>query len=472
MTTKQQELLHLSAAEVVMKIRDQQITAVDYAKAVIAQAEKWKHLNAFITFSPDQLLRDARRVDQKIERGEKVGLLAGLPFVVKDCINTADYPTTSGTPSLAGFRPRQNASAVQRLLNADAIVAGKTNLHEICYGITSNNFFTGAVRNPYDQNMIAGGSSGGTGAAVGARIGVVGLGADTGGSIRIPAAHCGVAGLRPTVGRWPSGGMLPASPTRETIGPIGRSVKDVALLDMIATGEVSVKLSSLKGVRLGVPKTSFWKDLDVETQKVADATLDKLRAAGVELIDVDMDEIMALDEKCGMVIAVFETPIAMSSYLISSDAGVTYEEVIDQVKSPDVRAVTSKTMTISREKYRAAMEDRAQMQLLYAQTWEKYGVAAVIFPTTPLPPRPIGQDQTVELNGKKVPTFPTYIRNTSPGSVAGVPGLTLPIGLTSSGLPVGLEIDSPAWHDRELLGIGLAIEKLLPRLPDPELNKE
>jgi mandelamide amidase len=129
-------------------------------------------------------------------------------------------------------------------------------------------------------------------------------------------------------------------------------------------------------------------------------------------------------------------------------------------------------MSITREEYKDAMEARARMQLLYAQTWEKYDIAAVIFPTTPLPPRPIGQEETVELNGKQVPTFSTYVRNTGPGSVAGVPGLSLPMGLTKSGLPVGLEVDGPAWRDRELLGVALVIEKVLPSIPMPVLGKK
>lgn len=461
--------LQLSASEITAGIRSRRLTAVAYAKALIAQAEKWKALNAFITFDPERLIADARQVDKRIAAGEKVGPLAGLPLLVKDIIDTAEYPTTSGTPALRGYRPKRNAPALQRMLDAGAIVAGKTNLHEFAYGITSNNFYTGAVHNPYNLDVIPGGSSGGTAAAIAAGIGVAGLGTDTGGSCRIPAGLCGIAGLRTTLGRWPMGGHAPASHSRDVIGPIGRTVADLALLDTVVTGEPLAKAAPLRGVRLGVPR-SDWTDLDPETRTVAEAALTTLQKAGVELVQVDIQDIVALDQENGFPVALFETSLDVPTYLIAGDTGVTFEELVAGIVSPAVAGILSQIPSISLDTYRAALKARAKAQSLYAACWEKNNIAALVFPTTPLPARPIGQEDTVELNGRQVPTFPTYIRNTAPASLTGLPGLSIPIGLTKFGLPVGLEFDGPAWHDRRILNLGLAAERLFPPLPPPALG--
>jgi mandelamide amidase len=456
-------LLQLNTKEVLARIRSGKLSATDYAKALIAQAEAWQSLNAFITFRPEQLLKDAREVDRRLAKGEKLGPLAGLPIIVKDCIDTDDYPTTSGTPSLKAYQPRENAPVVQRLLDAGAIVAGKANMHELAYGTTSNNFYTGPVHNPYDPTMISGGSSGGPAAALAVGIGTVGLGTDTGGSIRIPSALCGIAGLRPTYARWPAAGMMPAVHTRDVIGPLGRTVADLALIDAIITGEPQAKAATLRGTRIGIPH-ECWIDLDPQVEAVAKQALKTLRKAGVEFVDVDLSEIVAIDREYGFTIVGFETPIDMPVYLTAGDAGVTYEELLDQIVSPPVKSVIPHTLSVTSDEYRTALVARARMQSLYAACWKQYNISALAFPTTVVPARPIGHDDTMELNGNQVPTFPTYIRNTSPASVAGIPGLTLPAGMTTAGLPVGLELDGPAWDDVRLLGLGLAIEKCLPPL--------
>jgi Asp-tRNA(Asn)/Glu-tRNA(Gln) amidotransferase A subunit family amidase len=389
---------------------------------------------------------------------------------VKDCIDTAAYPTTSGTPKLDHYQPNRNAVVVQRLLDAGAIIAGKANMHELAYGITSNNAHTGAVRNPYDLELIPGGSSGGSAAAVAAGIANAGLGTDTGGSIRIPAALCGIAGLRTTLGRWPVDGMMPASHSRDVIGPFGRSVSDLALIDSVISGEPLVKKHSLKGLRLGVPRSTAWEDLDPATAALAEAALVTLQKAGVTLVDIDMRDIFSLDQQHGFPIALFETLLDIPPYLIAGETGVSYDDLIAGVTSPAVKAVISQAPSIPYEVYREALAGRARMRAAYAILWKKHDIAGIIFPTTPMPARPIGQEETVELNGRQVPTFPTYIRNTGPGSTAEIPGLSLPIGLTPAGLPVGLELDGPSWSDRQLLGIGLSIERLFDPLPQPTIR--
>ena len=191
----------LSAVEAVARMRAGDLSAERYAEALLARCKAGESLNAFITLEPAQVLEAARAADQRRAAGAHLGLLHGLPVPIKDSINTREYRTTGGTPALREFRPALNAPIVEQLVRAGAIVLGKTNLHELSFGWTSNNLAYGAVHNPYDPTRIPGGSSGGTGAAIAARMAPLGVAEDTEGSIRVPAALCGVKGFRPTTRR-------------------------------------------------------------------------------------------------------------------------------------------------------------------------------------------------------------------------------------------------------------------------------
>ncbi len=227
--------LTISAAAAALRRRE--MTALAYADALLAQAEKAAKLNAFIHFDADQVRAAARAADaQRLAGAATLGALHGVPLALKDNLDTVDMPTTGGTPGLKGHRPKRNAAVVQKLLDAGAIAFGKANLHELAYGISNNNAGFGAARNPYDPSRIPGGSSGGVGAAVGARIVPGGIGSDTGGSVRVPAALCGIVGFRPSTGRWSQSGVVPISHTRDTPGPMTRSVADCVLLDGVVTG--------------------------------------------------------------------------------------------------------------------------------------------------------------------------------------------------------------------------------------------
>src|SRR5712675_95135 len=281
-----------TSAEIVADIRTGKMTAVSAVQAALERAEKFKNLSAFIILNRDGALAAAAQVDA----GEKRGALAGLPIVVKDNINTADMPTSGGTPALRHGRPTKNAPSLQKLLDAGAIIIGKTNMHELAFRITSTNLssFAGPVKNPYDKTRIPGGSSGGTAAAIAAGIVTCGLGTDTGGSTRIPAALTGTVGLRPSVG---NGGLqrrynepnlvIPISHTRDTVGPMGRTVADVALLDSVITKTALATAEPLRGKRLGIP-AAFWGGLDRDVEAVTKAARAKLVDAGVVLVDVDM----------------------------------------------------------------------------------------------------------------------------------------------------------------------------------------
>ena len=221
----------LTVSEAAAAIARGELSALAYAEALLACAAERRALNAFIHHDADGVRAAARAADAARRDGASLGPLHGVPLALKDNLDTAGMPTTGGTPGLRRHRPMQNAPVVQKLLDAGAIAFGKANLHELAYGITNNNGGFGAARNPYDAARIPGGSSGGVGAAVGARIVPAGIGTDTGGSVRIPAALCGIVGFRPTTGRWSTAGVVPISHTRDTPGPMARSVADCVLLD-------------------------------------------------------------------------------------------------------------------------------------------------------------------------------------------------------------------------------------------------
>jgi Asp-tRNA(Asn)/Glu-tRNA(Gln) amidotransferase A subunit family amidase len=466
------DLSELTISEAVVALRRGDTSAEAYAEALLAKAAQGARLNAFIHHDPTQVRADARAADAARARASStLGALHGIPLALKDNLDTAAMPTTGGTPGLRGHRPARNGAVVQKLLDAGAIVFGKTNLHELAYGITNNNAAFGAARNPYDPARIPGASSGGVGVAVAARMAPGGIGSDTGGSIRIPAALCGIVGFRPTTGRWSQAGIVPISHTRDTAGPMTRSVADCELLDNVVTGSRASAPRYLRGLRLGVPRAHFWEPLDREVARLMEGVLATLKDAGAVLVEGDIRDVGRLDNEAGFPIALYETVADLDAYLVSHGSPMRYRELVAQCASPDVAGLLHSLHgegAIPEAAYRHALTSlRPQLQAAYRDHFKRHDVVAVVFPTTPLPAALIGADETVDMNGARVPTFPTFIRNTSPGSVAGIPGISLAAAMTRAGLPLGLEIDGPEGSDAELLALARAVEAVLPKMPAP-----
>lgn len=464
-------LHELGVAEAANAIRSGDITAERLAEALLARAAANAKLTAFITLDPDRVREAARQADRQRAAGGPLGRLHGVPLALKDNLDTADLPTSGGTPGLAGQRPKRNAIVVEKLIAAGAIALGKCNLHELAYGITNNNAAFGPARNPYAPDRIPGASSGGTAVAVAARVAPGGIGSDTGGSVRIPAALCGIVGLRPTTGRWSQEGIVPISHTRDTAGPMTRSVADCALLDGVVTGTpTEIAPAPLQGLRVGVPRRHFWENLDTELEQVCQQALRRLADGGVTFVDIDMSEEAAIDGEAGFPIALYETVTDLNRYLAERGTGLDFAGLVAKVASPDVKGILQTLLgdgAVPEAAYRKALQQRSVLQQTYARHFREHGIAAIIFPTTPAPAAKIGEDETFMLNGKPAPTFPTFIRNTGPGSVAGIPGISLPAGMTAAGLPVGLELSGPQASDWQLLAIAAALEPLLPKLPAP-----
>ena len=474
----------MDSTQALAAIRSGRLSAEAYVAAQIARAEQLADLHALISMDKAGALAAARRVDVARISGAVLPPLAGLPIVVKDNINTRDLPTTGGTPALRNVRPGANAPSLQKLVDAGAIVIAKSNLHELAFGITSTNLspFAGPVRNPYDRTRIPGGSSGGTAVAIAARIVPSGLGTDTGGSTRVPAALCGIVGLRPSVGNGgaqrrytDTNAVVPISHTRDTVGPMGRSVADVALLDAVITGTPPASAVPATGLRVGVP-ASFWVGLDNEVARVTSDARARLAAAGVVFVDVDTIGLMALNDKLSFQIALHEPIADIPAYLAATGvSGVTVADIAAQVASPDVKGAFGAILADAfGGAYDAAIKvHRPQLQALYASYFSTNALDAMMFPTTILPASVIdavnGSSKVAINGGTPVDTFGAYIRNTDPGSNAGIPGLSMPAGLTATGLPVGLELDGPLGSDGRLLGIALAFESVLGRVRAPAL---
>lgn len=466
-------LCELSASAAVALMASGELTAEAYATALLARCGQGAHLNAFISLDESQVLEQARAADAYRAAGKPLGLLHGLPVPVKDSVNTADHPTTGGTNALRQFRPATDAACVTLLRAAGAIVLGKTNLHELSFGWTSTNAAYGAVRNPHDPSRIPGGSSGGTAAAVAAGMAPLGVAEDTGGSIRVPAALCGLFGFRPTTGRYPSTGVVPMTALFDQIGPHARCMDDILLFDAVMTGEpASIAPEPLAGLRIGLCRDFHFAGLDPDLAAAVEDAIALLQAAGVVMVDVELPGLAALTDAACMPILFHDTLPSLAAYLATHNAPAGLAEVQAQVASPDVQAALSLCAQYNAGPdtgYVAARDvHRPALQRLLAACFAEHDIAALLFPTTLVPATPIGADHGVTINGAEIPFATAIGRNILPGSTAGLPGLVMPCG-RARGLPVSIELDGPAGSDRRLLAIGTAMAALLPAVTTASL---
>ncbi|XP_075242525.1 indoleacetamide hydrolase-like [Convolutriloba macropyga] len=428
-------------------------------QSVAKSVEQKKELNAVTFF-------DVSQYSGKSLGDFPKGKLQGIPFLAKDNINTNQFPTTGGTTALFQNVPKTNAPVIEKLLAEGAVLVGKVGMHELAFGITSNNYATGAVRNPYDLTRMPGGSSGGTGSAVAAEMVPFGLGSDTGGSVRVPAALCGVVGFRPSTGRYSSEGVVPISSSRDSVGPLAHSVEDAILVDSVLSEKPvsEVKRREPSSIKLGIEKSILLNDLEPEVKECMDQVLSKLKSAGVQIVEINLDEYFSYDLAFAFPVPFFEIMRELPAYLEKHAPGVKFESLVEQIKSPDVKAVFDTQMSdkkTTEEEYKKALfEDLPKLQEIYAKATAD--VDGIIFPTCPLRAAKIGEDDVVSLNGNAVATIWTFIRNANLASNIGVPGISLPATLPEgSKLPIGIEIDGKEHRDEELLAVALAIESLI-----------
>lgn len=468
---KGHELADLTAVAAVNAMRRGEIKAEDYARALLHRAQQLESLNAFRTLDAGLVLEAARGADRSRASGAALGALHGLPIPVKDSVNSKALPTSSGTPGLRNFRPKDDATVLRLLLAQGAVLMGKTNLHELSFGWTSNNGSFGPVHNPYDPTRVPGGSSGGSGAAVAARIAPLAVAEDTWGSIRVPASMCGLAGLRPSFGRYPDDGIMPLTEAKfDQVGPLARAVSDLALFDAAVTGDrTALTPTGLKGTRLGIAGF-LMSGLDPEVERVATEAFGKLRAAGVLLVETDLpDELRIAGDVVGTIVS-YETLPAISAFLEQQGTGLTFAQMLQQASERMRDSLQAYALPPNRptaDAYQAALHQRRRIRREIRRFFEQHGLAALAFPPVLTYPPRIGEEKEVTIVGQKVPLNIAVGRNTALASCASMASLVLPAGLTSQGLPVGLEFDVLTGGDRQLLALGLSLERTLGSIPAP-----
>ncbi|CCQ13452.1 Indoleacetamide hydrolase [Rhodococcus sp. AW25M09] len=392
------------------------------------------------------------------------GPLQHIPIVVKDNIDVAGAATTAGTPGLIANVATGDAGVVRGLVAAGAHVSGKNVMHELALGATTNNPLHGAAHNPWQHGRTAGGSSGGTAAAVALGIAPAGIGTDTGGSVRVPAALCGVFGFRPSIGRYPNDGIVPICLTRDTAGPIARSLEDIVVLDSVLARRVSVQPApAIAEIRLGFTPVHF-TDLDSDVAEATDRARRDLEKLGATSVLVDIDDLVAEAFDIAPLLVWGEFRAALSGYLAAGHIS-DVDGVLDAVRSPDVSDAIARGLdSVTSDLHRRALATRDRLRTELTERCRRAGIHALLFPTTPVVAPLLGQDDTIELAGRRVPTFATIIRHGDLGGVLGLPGISVPIGLgTASGLPVGIELSAPPGRDDTLLAVAGEVSRHIAR---------
>jgi len=466
-TTAPSSLTDLEAVDAVEAMRSGSLTSETYARALLDRAAALASLNAFRAFAPERVLESARAADRDRAAGKRLGRLHGLPIPVKDSVNTREWPTSNGTLALKDFRPREDAAVLRPLLTEGAIVMGKTNIHELSRSWTCNNGAFGPVLNPYDPTRIPGGSSGGSGVAVAARMAPIAVGEDTLGSIRVPATLCGVVGFRPTFGRYPGDGIMPLTFDRfDQAGPLARSVADVVLFDDVLTGETKpVSPKPLHTARIGL-SDFLLSTLHPDVERITNQAIDKLAAAGAVLVRAETPPGAREAFNIARAIIGFENTRSIAAFLRAQGIPFTFEEIVAQA-SPNVRDFYKVEYTA--EAHERALHDRETLSAALGRYFAEHRLDALLFPPVLMPALPLGDNAEVELLGKRVLLRYVMARNTALSSVARLASLTLPAGLTTDGLPVGVEMVALPGQDRELLALGMSVEKVLGKIPPPAI---
>ena len=431
------------------------VTATDVVSEHLARAEATQPtLNAFTYLEDDHALAAAAAVDQQVRSGTNPGPLAGVPIAIKDLIDHAGRPNTSGS-SLPAPIPQTSATVVSRLEDAGAVIIGRTGLHEYAFGFSSENHWFGPVRNPWDTTLSAGGSSGGSGAAVAAQAAAAALGTDTGGSVRVPAALCGVVGLKVTHGRVPLTGVFPLAPSLDTVGPLARNVADVARVYVAMSGYDRADPWSaprpvtppadpprIDQLTLGVPHP--WVDLP-QTPAVAESfasALDTLAAAGARIVSLDLPALVPAPE------------LELSVY---PEVAVVHRERWQQHPDsygPDVGKRLSEVFDVDPLDYVRAQEWRARLRHTTEAALD--GCDVLITPAVAAARKEIGIER-IDVGGKLVSYRPMLSRYSALVNHTGLPALALP--LDQDGVPPpSIQLIGSKWEEHRLLEIGAAFE--------------
>ncbi len=448
------ELTALSLSEAAALVKRREVSPIELADACIARAEALEpKLNAYLTRTFETAQAEAKAAALEIGGGKYRGPLHGIPFALKDLYETAGVRTTAGSPVRESFVPAEDAHTVAKLKEAGVVMLGKLALHEWAMGGTNVNEFFGTPHNPWDLSRITGGSSGGSGAAVAAGLCYGSLGSDTRGSIRIPAAACGIAGIKPTYGRVSLRGVVPLTWSLDHPGPMARTVEDcAAILQAIAgwdprdptSADVPVPdysaalRTDVRGLRIGVPRNFFFDAgvVEGEVRETVLATRRVFQDLGAEIRDVEFPGPLELD----------------LNNALGADAAAYHEEHVRDAPEKISEAIRTRLqqgqsitgMAYSRERF-AQLEFQQKVRVLFKE------VDLVLTPTSPVIAPRIADSQPAATN--------ILARNTSPSNIAAIPTISLPCGFSSEGMPIGLQLAGRWWDEETVLRAGYAYQQ-------------
>ena len=460
MPAKQGEDLPNSLTDLARALRERSLSPVEVVVTLLERIEaEDKALNAFITVTGEKALREAARAEREILAGRYRGPLHGVPVGLKDIIYTRDVRTTMGSEFFKDHVPDHSAPVALRLEEAGTLLIGKTNTHEFAYGPTGDRSYFGPTRNPHDVTRISGGSSGGSGAAVAADLLYAALGSDTGGSIRIPAALCGVVGMKPTFGRVSKRGVFPLSWTLDHVGSLTRTVEDNALLlNALAGHDPADPYSSRRpvedfardlrrGVRggvIGVPEDFYFEHLDGEVEERVRKAIEDFRASGAEVREVGIPRL-------------WET-LKAQRFTLAAEAYAIHEERLQS--EPERFGEEVRERLMDGERLKAHRYASAQQAKLRAKGWFERaleGVDVLLTPTVPIAATPIDARE-VDIGGHEESVRPAVNRLTGPTNLTGFPSLSVPCGSTAAGLPVGAQLIGRPFDEVTLYRFGHAYE--------------
>ena len=438
--------------EISEQLRKRTVSPVELTQHCLQRITKLNPLlNAFITVTADSAIAEARQAEQEIGQGKWRGPLHGIPVGLKDLIDTAGVKTTAASALLKDRIPTRDAEVVRKLKAAGVVILGKQNLHEFAYGGSSIISYFGEARNPWNPEHITGGSSGGSAAAVAAGLGFAAIGTDTAGSVREPAAACGIVGLKPTYGRVSVEGVIPLSISLDHVGPLTTSVADAAaVFDAIAesapkaapgiAGQQPISTAGTRNLRIGVPRKYFFDALDSEISAAVEDALTTFKKIVSQVSDIELD----VPEDRSLQSA--------ESYEYHAESVTKAPELYDPETLRRIRAGEKYSAGDRARAITELQQERRKIQLTFRE------VDVLVTPTLPVsPPRIADLKHHPE---KLRPAELVLLRNTRPFNVWGLPAISIPCGFTREGLPIGLQIAGPHWSDSTVLAVARAYERV------------
>ncbi len=444
------DLFFAGAVQIAHQVRQRALSPLEIATLFLDRIDANRHLNAFITVNRDLVLREAESLSLRVQRGEDPGPLAGVPVAVKDLMSVRGYPLTAGTRAIEARIQERDAPVVARLRAAGALIIGTTNLHELAFGISSANPHFGHVQNPRYPGYIPGGSSGGSAAAVAAGLAAVAVGSCTGGSIRQPAACCGIVGFKPTYDAVPRDGVVPLAWSLDHIGPLTRSVEDAAVAFEVMAGLPTHSMlprTQAMPPRIIKPRKFFYDTLDDEVRAAVENALSAFRKAGAPVGEVDVP---GIELAPGIQLITINSEASQANWHLLENSG-------DKL-GDDVRIRLEIGQFYLAVDYVKAQQLRAQVRQSMIASFGDADV--MIIPAMPVLP-PKSGTATINLGGKNLHVAPTLTRFTSPINFSGFPALSMPCGQSKSGLPVNIQIVGRPGADASVLSTARWCEGVL-----------